>query len=99
MDQKNDSLEEWYQKQVGLYGRKEAERLRSRLEVTKSYRRYNDPGRLMPGAVFLFRGKRYVLQSRITNGAYFKAVGEPKMNISARDCKILKQNEGLVFLA
>ena len=70
---------------------------RSQLEVTKSYRRYNDPDRLMPGAVFLFRGKRYVLQGRITNGAYFKAVGEPKMNIPARDCRILKQNEDLVF--
>lgn len=74
MDQRNDSLEEWYQKQADLYGRKEAERLRSQLKVIKSYRRYNDPDRVMPGTVFLFRGKRYVLQGRITNGAYFKAV-------------------------
>lgn len=98
MDQRNDSLEEWYQKQADLYGRKEAERLRSQLKVIKSYRRYNDPDRVMPGTVFLFRGKRYVLQGRITNGAYFKAVWEPKKNIPARSCIILKQNEGLVFL-
>lgn len=42
--------------------------------MKKSTRYYNDAGRLMPGAVFRFEGKR-VLQSQLAGGHYYRAVG------------------------
>lgn len=98
MDQRTDSLEEWYQKQVRSVGKKEAERKRSQLTVVKSYRRYNEPGRVMAGAILIYQGKRYVLRNRITNGQYYHVFGSDK-NIPAKKCMIEKHNEGLVFLA
>lgn len=98
MDQKVDSLEEWYEKQVQALGETKAKRLRNRLSITESYRRYQNPKRIMPGAVFFYHGVRHVLNSSITNGQYFRAVGNPKTNYPARNCVILKQNEGLVFI-
>lgn len=98
MGQKTDSLEEWYEKQVQIYGEAKAKRLRNQLSITGSYRRYQNPKRVMPGAVFLYKGIRHVLNSSITNEQYFRTVGDPKTNYPARDCVILKQNEGLVFI-
>ena len=98
MDQRTDSLEEWYQKQVRSVGKKEAERKRSQLTVVKSYRRYNELGRIMAGAILIYQGKRYVLQNRITNGQYYHVFGSEK-NIPAKKCMIEKHNEGLVFLS
>ena len=98
MDQKTDSLEEWYGKQAQVHGEAKAKQLRNQLSVTKSCRRYQNPDRIMPGAVFLYKGTRHVLSSSITHGRYFRAVGDPKTNYPARDCVILKQNEGLVFM-
>lgn len=43
-------------------------------------------------------GERHVLNGQITNGQYFKAVGDAKTNYPAKKCRIVKQNEGLVFL-
>ena len=97
--QENDSLKEWYQKQVRMFGEKEAEHLRSRLTVVKAYRRYNDPGRDMPGAVFLYDGVRYVIRGRHNKGVYFQAVGMGKKDFPAKKCQILKKNTGLVFLS
>lgn len=98
IEQKDDSLETWYQKIVQQYGEKEAERRRSVLQVKKSTRHYNTPGRLIPGTVFYCNGERHVLNGQITNGQYFKAVGDAKTNYPAKKCRIVKQNEGLVFL-
>ena len=98
IEQKDDSLETWYQKMVQQYGEKEAERRRSVLQVKKSTRHYNTPGRVAPGAVFYCNGERHVLNGQITNGQYFKAVGDAKTNYPAKKCRIVKQNEGLVFL-
>lgn len=96
-EQKGESLETWFPKVVEKYGIKEAERMRSRLKVKKSTRYYNAPGRVMPGAVFFYKGERKVLTGQLSNGQYYRAVGE-KMNYPARDCRITKQNEGLVFV-
>jgi len=68
MEQKTDSLEEWFISMTEKYGREEAERMRSRLTVQKSKRYYNTPGRMMPGTVFKYAGKRYVLTGQRTNG-------------------------------
>ena len=98
-EQKTNSLEEWFEKQVQAFGKREAERKISRLTVVKAYRRYNDPNRLMPGATFLYQGVRYVMRGRRCKGAYLQAVGMGKKDFPAKKCKILKQNTGLVFIA
>ena len=80
------------------YGKQKADRMRSRLTAEKSLRRYNDPSRVLPGTVFLYEGKRYVLSGQLTGGKYFRAVGDTKTNYPAAKCRILRQNEGLVFI-
>lgn len=98
MDQKNDSLEDWYFKQVRLHGQKEADRMRSRLKVKISQRRYNDLERMLPGAVFLYKGERHVMSGTLTGGKYLRAVGDNKTNYPVKECRIVKKNQGLVFI-
>lgn len=96
-EQKTDSLETWFSKTAEAYGLQAAERMRSRLIVKKSNRYYNTPGRIMPGAVFYYRGERKVLSGQFSYGQYFRAVGEAK-NYPARDCIVVRGNTGLVFV-
>lgn len=98
-EQNTDSLKEWFEKQVKAFRKKEAEHRRSRLTVVKSYRRYNDPGRLMPGVIFLHQGVRYVMRCRHCKEYYLQAVGMGAKDFPTKKCKILKQNTGLVFVA
>ncbi|MDO9492651.1 RRXRR domain-containing protein [Acetobacterium sp.] len=98
MDQKDDSLQDWYLKTMRQWGRNEADTLRSRLKVEKSRRRYNNPDRVMPGAVFLYEKKRYVLQGQLTGGAYYRAVGQGNRNFPAKQCHIVAGNNGLVAI-
>ena len=88
-EQKGDSLEEFRQKHPDKV---------SQLTVTKSTRYYNDVNRLMPGAVFLFEGERYVLQSQLTGGCYYRAVGFGGKNFPATKCTIIRENAGLVYV-
>lgn len=97
MDQKTDSLQEWYEDAVTRYGEKQADRLRSRLTVKKSTRYYNSKGRLLPGTVFSYEGKRYVLTGQLTGGTYYRAYRQGKKNFPAKKVHILCQNEGLVY--
>ena len=97
-EQEVDSLEDWFNKMVALYGLKEAERMRSQLKVTKSTRYYNTKGRIMPGAIFLCDGERYVLSGQLANGAYYRAVGGGNKNFPSKDCTILQRNSGLVYV-
>ncbi len=98
IEQKDDSLETWYQKMVQQYGEKEADCRRSILQVKKSTRHYNTPGRVMPGAVFYYKGERYIMCGQHSKGQYYRVVGDAKTNYPAKKCRIVKQNEGLVFL-
>ena len=88
-EQKEDSLEEFRQKYPDQV---------SRLTVTKSMHYYNDANRLMPGAVFLFEGERYVLQGQITRGRYYNAIECEKRNFPAAKCTIIRENAGLVYV-
>ena len=97
-DQKNDSLEDWYLKQVQLHEQNEANQMRSRLTVKKSQRRYNNPERMLPGAVFLYKGERHVMSGTLTGGEYLRAVGDSKTNYPVKECLIIKRNQGLVFI-
>ena len=97
-DQKSDSLEDWYLKQVQLHGQKKAARMRSRLTVKKSQRRYNNPEKMLTGAVFLYKGKRYVMKGQHCNGDYLQAVGMGSRDFPVKECTIIKRSQGLVFL-
>ena len=98
-EQKCPSLSGWYEEQVKCHGRKEADRMRSKLTVEKSTRRYNDPDRLMPGALFKYMGEYHVLSGQLSNGQYLRAYGDKKTNYPAKKCLIIRHNEGLVFVA
>lgn len=88
-EQKVDSLEDF---------RKSHPDLVSKLSVTKSVRYYNDLNRLMPGASFLFEGKRYILQGQLSKGQYYHAVGCEKKNFPAVRCTVIRHNTGLVYI-
>lgn len=98
-EQKGDSLAEWYEAAVETYGKREADRMRPRLTVTKSTRSYNASGRLMPGTVFTYRGRRHVMTGQLTGGKYLRAANCGKKNLLAGDCEIVSQNTGLVYVA
>lgn len=83
---------------MALHGKKEADFMRSHLTAVKSKRRYNDLTRVMPGAVFMYNGECHVLSGQLTEGRYFRAVGNAKTNYPASKCKIIRHNEGLVFV-
>lgn len=67
------------------------------MEVSKSTRYYNSEGRCMPGTVFYYKGRRYVLSGQHSYGAYFRAVGCGKKNFPARDCRLVGSG-GLVYI-
>ena len=98
MDQKDNSLVEWFADMVKVHGTQEAERMRSRLSVKKSARHYNTKGRVMPGAVFQYCGKRYVMTGQISGGLYYRAYGYGNQNFPSRKARIVQQNEGLVYV-
>ena len=98
-EQESDSLEEWFNSMVDLHGLQEAQRMRSQLTVQKSVRHYNTPNRIMPGAVFLYEGNRYVLTGQSSYGRCYRACGQDKRNFPAKAVKIVKCNTGLVYVA
>ena len=99
MDQKTNSLADWFADTVKKKGIQEAERLRSSLSVKKSTRYYNTKNRVMPGTVFIYKGERYVMISQISKGKYYRAYGMGDINFPAAKVQILRRNEGLVFAA
>jgi hypothetical protein len=98
IEQKDDSLHEWYAKKIAELGAAKAEKLLRQLVVTKSTRHYNTKGRLMPGTVFEHDGKRLVLSGQLSNGQYYRAIGDSKTNYPAKKCRILTKNIGLVYI-
>ena len=98
MEQKTDSLEDWYQKMAEQHGHQQADRIRSRLQVQKSTRRYNNPDRLMPGTAFVYQGKAYIMTGQLTGGQYFRAAGCDKKNFPARNVQVVRHNQGLVYV-
>lgn len=98
-EQKGKALSQWFEEQVQLYGQKEARAMLSRLKVTKSTRFYNvhPKNRIMPGATYLYKGKRYVLKGREANGYYFIPEGNTG-RVPSAECKLLTKNTGLVYV-
>lgn len=99
MEQKTDSLEDWFEKMVKQYGSKKAKQLMARLTVQKSIRHYNAKDRIMPGTVFRYAGRRYVMTGQLTGGKYYRAYGMGDKNFPSRKITICQQNTGLVYVA
>ena len=97
-EQPGDALSDWYEKQVQRYGKREAGKMLSAVTVKKSTRFYNASNRLMPGAVFDYNGQRYVMSGQLTGGKYLRAYGDTKTNYPVLKCRVLRKNEGLVFI-
>lgn len=71
----------------------------SKLTVQKSQRRYNSKDRIMPGALFMYEGKTYVLTGQISKGQYYRAYGQKNKNFPASKCRIIQHNNGLVYIS
>lgn len=91
------ALMDWYKAERQTFGKKAAQTTRSRLSVKPSARYYNNTGRAMPGAVFVYRGTRYVLTGQLSGGRYYRAYRCGKQNFPARECQVFRQNTGLVY--
>lgn len=94
-EQQGQALSQWYKEQIELCGKREADRMLSRVTVKSSYRRYNNIERIMPGTVVRHNGRIFILAAQENKGRYYK-VG--KKRIPARECQVLKQNQGLVYM-
>jgi 5-methylcytosine-specific restriction endonuclease McrA len=98
MDQKEDSLHEWYIKTKQQFGKIETRKIQSKLQVTRSTRRYNTKNRLMPGTQFKYKNKIYTMNGQLSNGQYLRAVGDKNTNYPTKDCTIIRNNSGLVYI-
>lgn len=67
------------------------------LTVTPSKRYYNTKGRYLPGNLFFYEGRRYVLSGQISGGQYYRAVGMGNKNFPAKDCRVVHAG-GLVYI-
>jgi hypothetical protein len=59
--QTSPSLREWYKDTKYKLGKEKTKQLQSKLKVLKSTRSYRNPNSIMPGLIFLYKGKRYIL--------------------------------------
>lgn len=53
----------------------------------------------MPGAVFQYHSRRYVMTGRLTGGKYLRVAGCRTKKFPVGECKLILQNSGLVYVA
>ena len=103
-EQQGFALSQWRDEMLKTFFEKEVRQMISQLEVTPSRRYYNNTDRIMPGALVIYKpkgkpkipaGQIFILTSQLSNGQYYQYKGK---NILAKDCLILKQNTGLVYI-
>ena len=99
MDQKEASLHDWFHEMEKQHGRQAARQTQYRLTAAKSARRYNSPNRMLPGMVFLYEGKRYVISGQLSRGAYLRACRAGNQNFPDSRASVLSRNAGLVYVA
>ena len=99
MDQKTDSLEDWFMDMAKQHGHATASRMLSRVTLQKSTRYYNAKCRIMPGAIFIYRKKRFVMTGQLTGGAYYRAYGQGMKNFPTKAVQVIRENAGLVYVA
>ena len=106
-EQKGDSLQSWLNKQnitkieeeriLSTFCPIKAITKKQKTGVKKSIRIYCNPKRILPGASFLYNGKRFVMAgTRSTK--YFQTAGGYVIKVLKSKCKIIQHNNGLVYL-
>ena len=70
----------------------------SKLTVKPASHVYNNRKRMLPGAVFLYKGKRYVSFGCQSNGSRFTSPLLEKGYVSVNECRVVDGSPGLVFL-
>ena len=95
-EQKALSLADYRNQLESLLGVTKTRQEISKLSVKKSEHIKNNMDRILPGAVFSNQGKCYVLQKN-TAGQYYVPVGNSNQRIKIEECKLILQNQGLVF--
>lgn len=96
-DEKVPALSDWYKQLCEKVGRRQARMELSKVQVVKSFRRYNNTERILAGATFLFQKQRYTMTGSLTNNQYYRAYGQEQRNFPARDC-IVVQRKSLVYV-
>jgi hypothetical protein len=103
-EQQGFALSQWKEETLKTFSEKEVRKMISQLQVIPSRRYYNNTDRIMPGALVIYTpqgkpkipvGQIFILTSQLSNGQYYQYKGK---NIPAKDCLILKQNTGLVYI-
>ena len=80
------------------YDKQTVKKMISELVVVKSTRGYRDQNTIMPGAVFMYHGKHYVLSGTSNQGRYFRSVGQEKTNFPTKECKIVRKNTLFIYI-
>lgn len=96
-DENCPALSVWYENQCKLFGEKVAKIALSKLRVIKSTRNYNNMGRVLPGAKFIFKGKKYILRAQQKNGMLYLAVGYGNKTFSAKKVRVVSRSS-LVYI-
>ena len=94
---KTPAISDWYETLCKAVGPRQARIELSKVHVEKSARRYNTLQRTLPGAVFLYKGTRYVMRGQVNNGHYYQAVGQGDKNFPVREIRILSKSS-LVYV-
>ena len=103
-EQQGFALSQWRDEMLKTFSEKEVRQMISQLKVIPSRRYYNNTDRIMPGALVIYMpkgkpkipvGQIFILTSQLSNGQYYQYKGK---NIPSKDCLILKQNTGLVYI-
>lgn len=89
IEQKTVSLHMWCSNYKKIYGDRKLEIALSNMKVVKSIRRYNNLSRCLPGTIFIYKSKSYIMSGQLSNGKYYRAYNFGTKNFSAKDCKIL----------
>ena len=97
-EQNGKALSDWQSENAKEFNGNCVRRMISRLSVKPSSRRYNDVGRIFPGAVFMHSGKTYLLRGQLTNGSYYRAFGESDKNFPSKHCKIVSSGYSLTYV-
>lgn len=93
-EQKGPSLQDY----LNTIPQKDRRIVCSRLTVTPSTRHYNNVQReYLPGCMFIYKKRRYVMTGQHSYGTVFRAYGQGKTNFPAKQCSVLK-NGGLVYV-
>ena len=82
--------------ETGMFRKRRPKEDKPVYEVIPSKRGYNDPGRLMPGAIVLYQGNRYVVKGKRNNRQTL--IGLAGNGVALSKLTVLRKNAGLVYL-